>query len=160
VNHAPYGTDVQATNGGATAGRFEAGDTLRLTYSEAMAPASILSGWTGAAQAIRVYVNEGGTVDTMDFRNSAGVTRLNLSGSATDLSLGADFVSTATVFNATMSMSGSVVTVALGSRISGTLKTAAAGQLTWRPSSLSTDGAGIAALTTPVNETGTSDRDF
>jgi hypothetical protein len=160
VNHAPYGTDIQATNGGATAGKLETGDTLRLTYSEAMAPASILSGWTGASQAIRVYVNDGGTIDTMDFRNSAGATRLNLTGSATDLSLGADFVSTATIFNATMSMSGTVVTVTLGTRISGTLKTAAAGKLTWMPSALSTDTAGIAALTTLVNESGTSDRDF
>jgi hypothetical protein len=160
VNHAPYGTDVQATNGGATAGKFETGDLIRLTYSEAMAPASILSGWAGASQAVRVYVTDGGTIDTLDFRNSAGTTRLNLVNTATDLSLGADFVSTATVFNATMSMSGTVVTVTLGTRISGTLKTAAAAKMTWRPAALSTDLAGIAALTTLVNESGTTDRDF
>jgi chitinase len=162
VNHAPYGTDVQATNGGSAAGKMETGDVVRLTYSEAMAPASILSGWTGSAQAIRVYVNDGGTIDTMDFRNSTGATRLNLVNSATDLSLAADFVSTATIFNATMSMSGTVVTVTLGSKVSGTLKTTAtaAAKLTWRPSALATDLAGIAALTTLVNESGTSDRDF
>jgi hypothetical protein len=160
VNYAPYGTDVQATNGGATAGKLETGDLIRLTYSEAMAPASILSGWAGASQAVRVYVTDGGTIDTLDFRNSAGTTRLNLVNSATDLSLGADFVSTATVFNATMSMSGTVVTVTLGTRISGTLKTAAAAKMTWRPSPLATDLAGIAALTTLVNESGTTDRDF
>jgi hypothetical protein len=160
VNHAPYGTDIQATNGGTTAGRLESGDVLRLTYSEAMAPASILAGWTGASQAIRVYITDAGTIDTMDFRDSAGTTRLNLTNAATDLSLGANFVTVSAVFNATMSMSGSVVTVTLGSRISGTVTTAVAAKLTWRPSSLSTDNAGIAALTTLVNESGTNDRDF
>jgi chitinase len=163
VNHAPYGTDVQATNvGGGTAGKLDAGDTLRLTYSEAMAPASLSTGFTGASQAIRVYVNDGGTVDTMDFRNSAGTARLNLTGGTSDLNLGAEFVSTATIFNATMTMSGTVVTITLGTKVSGTLKTTAAvaAKMTWTPSSLATDVAGIAALTTLVNESGTTDRDF
>jgi hypothetical protein len=160
-NTAPTGTDVQATNSGAV-GRLTAGDTIRLTYSEAMAPASILSGWTGNSQAIRVYVNDGGTVDTMDFRNSTGTTRLNLVNSATDLSLGRDFVGSATIFNATIAMSGSTATVTLGSRISGNnLKTVAtSGTMTWRPSATATDLAGLAASTTLVNETGTGDRDF
>jgi hypothetical protein len=162
VNHAPYGTDVQATNGGATAGKLETGDILRLTYSEAMAPATILSGFTGASQAIRVSVNDGGTVDTMEFRNSTGATHLNLTGSATDLNLGADFVSAATIFNATMSMSGTVVTITFGTKVSGTVKptAAVAAKMTWTPSALATDVAGIPALTTLVNESGTTDRDF
>jgi hypothetical protein len=159
-NTAPTGTDVQATNSG-TAGQFSSGDTIRLTYSEAIAPASILSGWTGTSQAIRAYVNDGGTVDTLDFRNSAGTTRLNLVNSATDLSLGRDFVANATIFNATMTMSGSTVTVTFGSRISGTLKTVATtGTMTWRPSSSARDLAGLAASTTLVTESGTADRDF
>jgi chitinase len=160
VDYAPYGTDVQATNGGSTAGRLEQNDTISLTYSEPIAPASILAGWTGASQAIRVYVNDGGTVDTLDFRDAAGTTRLNLVNSATDLSLGADFVSTATIFNATVKLTGNVVTVTLGSRISGTLKTAAAGKMTWRPSAAALDLAGIPAGTTLVNESGTNDKDF
>jgi hypothetical protein len=160
VNYAPHGTDVQATNGGATAGRIEAGDTIRLTYSEALAPASILAGWTGGAQAIRVSVNENGTTDTMDFLDAAGATRLNLVNTAADLNLNADFVATAAIFDATMSMSGSVVTVTIGNRISGTLKTAAMGRMTWRPSAGATDLLGTAALTTLVNESGGNDRDF
>jgi hypothetical protein len=97
----------------------------------------------------------------MDFRNSAGTTRLNLVNSATDLSLGRDFVGSATMFNATVAMSGSTVTVTLGSRISGTLKTVATtGTMTWRPSATATDLAGLAASTTLVTESGTADRDF
>jgi hypothetical protein len=159
-NTAPRGTDVQATNSG-TAGQFSSGDTIRLTYSEAMAPASILSGWTGTSQAIRVYVNDGGTVDSLDFRNSTGTTRLNLVNSATDLSLGRDFVANATIFNATMVMSGSTVTVTFGTKVSGTLKTVATtGTMTWRPSPLATDLAGLAASNAVVTESGTADRDF
>jgi Big-like domain-containing protein len=159
-NTAPTGTDVQATNNG-TAGQLTNGDTIRLTYSEAMAPASILTGWAGGSQAIRVYVNDGGAVDTMDFRNSTGSTRLNLVNSSTDLSLGRDFVANATIFNATMTMSGSTVTVTLGNRISGTLNTVATtGTLTWRPSAAAKDLAGLAASTTLVTESGTADRDF
>jgi hypothetical protein len=161
VNHAPYGTDIQTTNGGSTAGKLEANDVLQLTYSEAMAPGSILAGWTGTAQAIRVDVSNG-TVDAMDFHNATGATRLNLVNSTTGLSLGANFVTTATVFNATMSMSGTVVTIKLGSKVNGTLNTSAAtaAKMTWTPSSLATDTAGIAALTTTVTESGTTDRDF
>jgi hypothetical protein len=162
VNHAPYGTDVQATNGGSTAGKVETGDVVKLTYSEAMAPASILTGWTGASQPIRVYFNDPGTVDTMDFRNSSGASRLNLVNSATDLSLGANFVTAATIFNANMSMSGNVVTITLTTKVSGTVAPTAAGSstMTWRPSATATDVAGIPALTTLVTESGSSDRNF
>ena len=159
-NTAPTGTDVQATNSG-TIGQLTSGDTIRLTYSEAIAPASILSGWTGSSQAIRVYVNDGGTVDTMDFRNSAGTTRLNLVNSSTDLSLGRDFVGSAMSSTRPIAMSGSTVTVTLGSQISGTLKTVATtGTMTWRPSASATDLAGLAASTALVTESGTADRDF
>jgi hypothetical protein len=160
VEHAPYGTDIQTTNGG-TARRIDSGDKVLLTYSEAMAPASILAGWTGASQAIRIDVTNGTTVDTMDFRDTTGTTRLNLVNTATDLSLAANYVSASAVFNATMSMSGSVVTITVGSLVSGTPVTnSTAAKLTWRPSSASTDTAGIAALTTQVTESGTNDRDF
>jgi hypothetical protein len=159
-NTAPVGTDVQATNAG-TAGQLGSGDAIRLSYSEAIAAASVLAGWAGGSQAVRAYVTDGGTADTMDFRNSTGTTRLNLVNSATDLALGADFVANATVFNATMTMSGTTITVTLGSRISGTLRTVAgSGQLRWRPSAATLDLAGNAANTALVSESGAADRDF
>jgi hypothetical protein len=160
VDRAPYGTDIQTTNGGTTAGRLEQNDTMTLTFSEQIAPASVLAGWTGTSTAIRVNVTEAGTVDTLDFLTTGGA-RLNLVNSPTDLSLGADFVSTNTVFNATIKQTGNAITVTLGSRISGTLKTAAAGRMTWRPSASALDLVGIAALTTLVNESQTTvDKDF
>ena len=156
----PSGTAVATTNGGTTTGRLEQNDTITFTFSEQMAPASILAGWTGTSTAIRAYITNGTTTDTMDFRNSAGTTRLNLVNSATDLNLGGNFVTTDAVFNATIRQTGSTITVTLGSRISGTVTTAAAGTITWRPSALATNLAGIPALTTQVSETGASDKDF
>jgi chitinase len=159
-NTAPTGTDVQTTNSG-TAGQLSSGDTIRLTYSEAIAPASILSGWTGSSQAIRVSVTESGSADKLDFLNSTGATRLNLVNTPTDLNLGGDFVANATTFNATMAMSGSTVTVTLGTRIVGTLRTVAGNTtMTWRPNAGALDLAGWATSTTLVTETGTADRDF
>jgi hypothetical protein len=160
VNHAPYASDLQTTNG-TTAGRIDTNDTLRLTYTEAMAPASILSGWTGASQAIQIYVTNNGSADTMDFRNSAGTTRLNLTNTTTDLALAGNFVSASAVLNGTMSMSGSVVTVTVGSLISGTMRTNnSTGSMTWRASTASTDVSGLAALNTLATESGTVDKDF
>ena len=46
-NAAPFGTDVQSGNGGTTAGLLEAGDWIKFTWSEPLAPASVLTGWTG-----------------------------------------------------------------------------------------------------------------
>jgi hypothetical protein len=157
----PRGTDVQATNGGSISGRLEAGDSIRLTYSEAIAPASILSGWNGASTPIRVSLANGTTFDTMDFLNSAGTTRLGLVNGTTDLSLGGNFITTTTAsFNATMAMSGNIVIVTLGSKIGGTVVTASTGTMTWRPSAAARDLVGLAASTALVTESGTADRDF
>ena len=92
-NTAPTATDVQAANGG-TAGRIDAGDTVAFTWSEPMAPASILTGWTGTSQAIRVRINDAGAVDTLDLYNAAGTTRLNVMSPAQALRLKGQLVST------------------------------------------------------------------
>ena len=50
-NTGPTGTDVQGANGAASVNdRLDAGDSVTFTYSEAIAPASILAGWNGAAR--------------------------------------------------------------------------------------------------------------
>ena len=159
-NAAPFGTNVQAGNGGTTAGVLETGDWIAFTWSEPLAPASVLTGWTGAAQAIRVTVTNSANNDKMDFTNSTGGTRLNLVNGTTDLSLNANFVTASATFNATMVQSGSTITVTLGSKISGTTSTANAGTMTWRPSAGAKDLAGKASTTTQVTESGNSDKDF
>lgn len=150
-NNAPSGTDVVATNGTGTAGRIDSGDTIRLTWTEPMAPASILAGWAGASQAVTVHVRNNGTNDEMRF---AGV---NLVLSATDLKLGGNFVSADVQFNAMMTRNGNSIDVRLTSSSAG-VNTLLNSTMTWRPSPLATDLAGTASTTATVTET--SDRDF
>ena len=151
-NQTPSGSDVTTGNGGSTAGLLQQNDWIRFTWTEPMAPASILSGWTGTSQAITVRVKNNGSNDEMYF------TGLNLVLSATDLKLGGEFVSTDVVFNGTMVMSGNSVTVTLGTKTSGTVVTDATSTIGWRPSSLATDLAGKASATTTITET--NDTDF
>lgn len=160
-NVAPTGTNVQAGNGGATAGRLQPGDWVRLTWSEPIAPASVLAGWTGSGQAIRVRVADAASNDQMDFYDTTGTTRLNLVSTAADLKLGGNFVAATTEFNATMVQSGSSITITLGSQISGTVAAAAAATtMTWRPSASATDAAGHPSGTALVTESGAVDVDF
>jgi chitinase len=162
IDNPPAPIDVQARNGGATAGLLEAGDWVRMTWNEAILPSSVLAGWNGSSQAIRVRVVDNGTNDQMEFFDAAGTTRVNLTAATADLKLGANLVSGAAAqFDATMSQSGASITVTLGAP-SGTptLLTAAAGTLNWKPSAAATDATGHASKTTAINETGGLDVDF
>ena len=110
---------MTAANGTGTAGRLDSGDWIRFTWTEPIAPASILTGWTGTSQAITVA-----RAQQRQQRRDAlllGATQLNLVLSATDLKLGGNFVSTDSVFPATMVQSGNSITVTLGTRTSGTV---------------------------------------
>jgi hypothetical protein len=160
IDNAPRGSDVQAGNGGLTAGLLEPGDWVRLTWSEQIAPGSVLSGWNGAAQAIQVRIADAGTNDQMDFLDATGATRLNLVSTAADLKLGGNYVTSTTTFNATMSQSGSSITVTLGSLILGAPVTAAASTMTWLPSTGATDTTSHATISALVTESGTADVDF
>jgi chitinase len=160
-NTAPSGTDVQAGNGGATPGRLQNGDWIRLTWSEAIAPGTVLPGWNGApGQAIRVRVTDVPGNDQMDFYESTGTNRLNLVSTGADLKLGGNYVTATTDFNATMAQSGSSITITLGSFISGNTTTASTSTMTWRPSAGAMDAANHPSSTALVTESGTGDVDF
>ncbi len=161
-NTAPTATNVQAANGG-TAGTVDAGDTVSFTWSEPMAPASILAGWNGTSTAIRVRVNDAGAADTLDLYNAAGTTRLNVMSPTQALRLQADWVSATANFNGTMTMTGNTVTVTIGTQIgAGGLRTGVttAANMIWSPSTAATDAVGNPAAATAVTETGPLDRDF
>jgi hypothetical protein len=161
IDNPPRGTDVQAGNGGATVGLLEPNDWIRLTWTEQIAPGSVLSGWNGSAQAVRVRITEAGTNDQMDFLDATGATRLNLASTAADLKLGGNYVTTTTEFNATISQSSSSITITLGSvAVAGTLNTVATPtNMTWVPSAGAKDLTNHASSTALVTETG-SDIDF
>ena len=66
-NTAPTASAVDSGNGGSAAGRLEPGDWLRLTWSEPIAPASVLPGWDGSPLAIRTELQNVNGQDEMDF---------------------------------------------------------------------------------------------
>ena len=162
-NTGPTGTDVQGTNGNVN-DKLDAGDTVVFTYSAAIAPSSILAGWNGAAPAaIRVRVNNSGPSDSMEFYDAANTTPLGLLASGTVLEINIDHVTGPTLFNATISRSGSTFTVTIGSLISGAVTTNPKGKtpMIWQTSSQATSQAtGIPVLPTTVTETGANDNDF
>jgi hypothetical protein len=157
-NTVPVATDVQGGNGGAVAGRPDAGDWLRFTWSETVTPASILAGWTGTPVPVTVTIGDATRRDTVDVTSSSGT--LKLLAVAGGLSMNADVVGSATVFDATMAQAGASITVTLGARRSGTVRTAAAAAMTWRAPAAVKDAAGNASAALQVTESGAADADF
>jgi hypothetical protein len=154
---APKGSDIQATNGPGTVNKIDAGDVITFKFSEPMAPASILAGWTGTSTTVNVRVVEGSTLDTLNVYDAANTTKLNLG----DVALKADRSTGGARFAATMTMTGSTVTLTLGAiAVPGTTNTASTTTpMVWTPSTAATDLAGNAMSATAVTETG-SDADF
>jgi hypothetical protein len=163
-NTAPSGSDVQTTNGGATNGLAEAGDKITFSFSEALDPNSVLSGWSGAATNVVVRLNNGSGSgnDTVTVFNATNTTQLPLGS----VNLGrADYTSSSITFGATgtassMTMSGSTITIALGTQSAAGTTAGATGTMTWTPSATATDAAGNGVSTTTVTESGAADREF
>lgn len=155
-NTAPTAVDIQTANGGAVAGRPDAGDTITYTFSEPIKPTSILAGWTGASTAVVVRLTNGGT-DRIRVRNPGNTANLPI-GSVT---MGTAWVTATATFNATMALSGNTIVVTLGAQTSGTVATSTATyNMVWSPSATATDVAGNAMSTTTRTETGTADREW
>ncbi|MGH3367894.1 MAG: Ig-like domain-containing protein [Nocardioidaceae bacterium] len=176
VDNSPLrGVDVQATNGGLTTGRMESGDSITLTYSTVVNPATLLPGWTGTSQPLYVRIRDGAQVglgvndDTLDvWANSQLTSPVNLGS----VNLRQNHVKTSKIvkFNATMSASTvtvtgvnrTAVTVRLGTAVSssGIRTAAAAAAMVWTPSSAAGSMTGAASSVAPATESGTVDKDF
>jgi hypothetical protein len=163
-NTAPAGTDVQTANGGATNGLAEAGDKISFSFSKAIDPNSILSGWSSAATPVVVRLNNGNGAsnDTVTVYNSSNATQLPLGS----VNLGrTDYTGSNITFGATgtassMVMSGNTITITLGTQSAAATTASATGTMTWTPSASATDPAGNAASTAAVTESGAADKDF
>ena len=130
-NTVPTASDIQTTNAG-TAGRAETGDTIIYTFSEPIDPNSILALWTGASTLVTLHLNNVGGSDTVTIFNSANTAQLPLGSVALG---GTDYVSGNRTFtNSTMVMSGSTITITLGTRTGGATTTPAANTtMVWTP---------------------------
>ncbi|HET9422573.1 MAG TPA: Ig-like domain-containing protein [Nocardioides sp.] len=173
VDNSPLrGTDVQATNGGGTAGRLEAGDTITFGYSRAVQLSTVTSGWNGAALPVTVRLRDGAalglgsTGDSLDVQRTGGSVNLGL------VNLRGDYIKagkTAT-FNATMTATTVTVDGVPQTRVTITVGTLAVGKdlrtvsktaaMTWAPSAAVLDTSGNACATTTVTESGALDREF
>lgn len=165
-NTAPKGAGIQTANSGAgTVGRAEAGDTITLTYSKQVDPNSLFSGWDGTSMNVAVLLIDGGSSnDAIQVWDVPRVTQIPFG----TIDLGRkDYLTqhSLDVFGAsgtasTMALSGSTITITLGTP-SVTADTAAANStMTWTPSASATDRAGNAASTAAVNESGPADKEF
>lgn len=176
-NTAPTAADVQTTNVG-TNGLAEAGDSLVLTFSEPIEPASILAGWSGAATSVVVRISDNGllglplgndSVQVWNAANSAvlplGTVDLGRSDYVAGL-LGGNVRFGASGTASTMTMSGNTVTIVLGTYnatpIVDPARTTAGGNgtATWTPVAGPYDRAENAISTAPATESGAADKEF
>lgn len=155
-NTRPTAADIQTINAG-TLGRPEAGDQVVYTFSEPMRASSILAGFTGASMNVTVRINNVGGNDRLLVYNAANTTASTLG----EVRLGGNYVAANRTFtNSTISMSGSTITVTLGTA-SGAVNTVAGNAtLDWRPLATALDVAGNQMMTTARLETGAADPNF
>jgi hypothetical protein len=154
VDNGPFaGAGFATANGSSTAGKPEAGDTVTFTYKGVPDPASIVSGWNGSAP----------TAVSVTIVNNSTVTVLTVTGAALgSVDLQGEYVGkgkTSTFTASSMSLSGSALTITLGSDASGNAKseTSKNGPV-WTPSSSAYDRAGNASSTATV--TGAKGKQF
>ena len=155
----PTATSVVATNkSGGTAGKIQNGDTVTFTYSEAIDPTSVWSGWNESSTTVRVRFTNSAGNDSFTVLDSSSGTTVNLGSVTTS----GNYVSATTTFDSTMvrSADGRSVVVTLGTPSSVQSTAVTAKNMSW------TVGAGIKDLagntiTTPAtwNESD-SDVDF
>ena len=117
---------------------------MTYTYSEAIDPQTVLSGWTGASTNVvaRIANNAGG--DLLTIRNAANTAQLpigsvNLIGSAY-VTATRDFGATGTA--STMVLSGATISVTLGTPSGATGTQAATGTMAWTPTATVTGPGG------------------
>lgn len=163
-NTVPAGTDVQTVNGATTNGLAQAADKISFSFSKAIDPNSVLSGWSGSSTSVVVRLNNGSGVnnDTVAVYNATNATQLPLGsvnlGRVDYTAAGITFGATGTA--STMAMSGNTVTITLGTQSAAATTAAATGTMTWTPSASATDNAGNGTSTAVVTESGAADKDF
>jgi hypothetical protein len=148
----PTATRVVGTNkAGGTAGKIEAGDTLTFTWSEAIDPTSVMSGWNGAATNVRVRFTNNSSNDSIQVYDATGATQLGM-GSVTT---GGNYVSGTTNFTATMALSadGTTITITFGTPTNVRSTPVTVKSMTWTFSAVVKDVAGNAITAGTWTET-------
>ncbi len=133
----PGAASSAAVDFGTVVRRIETGDKLTLTFTEAIAPASVIAGWNGSGSQNIVVRQANGSNDQLSFYNATNTVRLPLGLVQMKRS---DYVSGAVVWGATgtrstLALSGATLTITFGTpdnpaRVS---TAAAAANMSWSP---------------------------
>lgn len=172
VDNSPLrGVDVQSTNGGASAGKPDAGDTITFTYSGVVDTTKLITGWNGTARSVTARFRDGALVarsgredafDVLSGSTVVGLGSVNLKSDQVKTLRSASLNATMTAQTITTEtgIQRTVVTVRLNATSSRlrTLKTAST--MVWTPSSAATDLQGRTSSTASVTESGPADREF
>ncbi|MGZ5343633.1 MAG: hypothetical protein ACXWF5_02970 [Actinomycetota bacterium] len=157
-NTVPTATNIQTTNNGTIVGRAQSGDSITYTFSEAMDPNSILALWTGASTLVTLRLNQAGGSDTVTIFNAGNTVQLPLGSVRLG---GTNYVNGNRTFTgSTMVMSGSTITITLGTASGATRTQATNTLMVWTPVITPTDLAGNACTATTATESGGADREF
>jgi hypothetical protein len=161
----PTAASISAANKGGvgtTAGKLDSGDTITFTYSEAIDPASVLSGWNGASTSVRVRFTNAGTfggADTFTVLDASGGATVALGSVATN----GDYVSlTTTIASSTMvrSANGTSIVVTLGPPSNVSFLAVGAKNMTWTLGTGIKDLAGNVIVTPATRSETDADVDF
>ncbi len=152
VDNGPFeGSDFETMNtSGGVEGKPEKGDSISFIFNEVIDPSSIVSGWTGSGtKSVSVSIADGGEDDSLSV-SGASIGHVALNGDFTE--------GTATFSASSISVSGSTVTIVLGTA-SGSVKTdTGKSKAAWTPTSSNYDRAGNACSTSDV--TGRNHKQF
>lgn len=164
-NTAPAASGIATANGGATTGKPELGDTVTLTFSEQIDPATVLAGWSGSSTPIVVRItNVAGQHDKVTFWNAANTTQLPLGsvdlGQAGYVSSGGAITFGATGTASTMVQAAGVLTITLGTPSAPATRVNSNTTTIWTSTTTVADLAGNAATGNAFTETGTPDTEF
>jgi hypothetical protein len=129
----------------------ENGDTITFTYSEAIDPASVWSGWNGASTTVHLRLTDATGSHKFAVLDTSNGTTINLGSVATN----GNYVTTTVTFNATMvrSSNGASIVVALGTPTSVQATAVTAKNMVWTVVAGIKDLAGNAITATTWTET-------
>jgi len=165
----PSAAALSAVNKGATARTIETGDQLILTFTEAIAPSSLIAGWNGTGTQNITVRQANNTNDALTFYNALNTTRLPLG--VVQMKQGG-YTSGAVVWGATgtrstIALSGATLTITFGTPdVPARVTTATlAANMNWNPRTSVVAGTGITDLignlgTTTGRAESDTDNDF
>jgi large repetitive protein len=166
-NIVPTASAVATANGSGTLNRPDVNDTVTLTFSEQMDPATILTGWSGSSTPIVARIsNAGGAAhDFVTFWNSANTTLLTTLGNvdlgrAGYVNTGATVTFGASGTASSMVQSAANVTITLGTTSTTANTVATTTTMIWNSSPAPADLAGNLASGNARTEGGTADAEF